>query len=415
MRRREFLQVGLQGLGLVAAHSLVLPPLAGCTVMEPPLEPALGTALELHITEALVEMIDKTPVYHWLFAPRPGGIDFGPRFPGPVIFATAGEAIRIALTNDLDEDHAFEVAGVAGTASGPIPPGGTATVDFVVPVAGTYIYLDPLNAPLNRVLGLHGVLVVLPGGFDPAGPVNTPYTNPTPAVQRLFDDLGTAPQFPGDPWLAERTTVWLFHQIDPEVNARVQAGLPVDPARVRENFLPRYFTLNGRSGALAAHSDDTVLQGFVGEPRLVRIVNTGLVTHSPHIHANHVFPTSIDGVVQENVPSIDTWTVAPLDRIDWLVPFVRPPDIPGDPLVPLRQLLARELSLVVGGVPQSPLRYPMHGHNEPSQTAAGGNYPQGLVTDLVFLGDVDKVPFPNSHLGIGGPPHVPGSDDHDAH
>ena len=28
-----------------------------------------------------------------------------------------------------------------------------------------------------------------------------------------------------------------------------------------------------------------------------------------------------------------------------------------------------------------PLRYPMHCHNEISQTSAGGSYPMGLVTD----------------------------------
>jgi hypothetical protein len=32
---------------------------------------------------------------------------------------------------------------------------------------------------------------------------------------------------------------------------------------------------------------------------------------------------------------------------------------------------------------------------EPSQTAAGGNYPQGSVTDMYFLGDLDGVDFPN--------------------
>lgn len=416
MRRREFLQYGLRGIGVVAAHSLVLPQLTGCSVeaatSATTVEP--GSTIDLRITEALVEMIDKTPVYHWLFALRVGGVDFGPSFPGPVIFATAGEPVTVTLTNELDEPHAFEVPGVAGSASGPIPPGGTATVRFTVPAAGTYIYLDPLNAPLNRLLGLHSTLVVLPRGFDPAGTVNTPYTRPTPNVQRLFDDLGSAPHFPGDPWFAERTTIWHFHAIDPELNALVQQGEPVDPARIRASFVPRYFTINGRSGALAAHADDTALSGFIGEPRLLRIVNTGLCTHSPHIHANHVYVTSINGVVQANVPNPDTWTVAPLDRIDWLVPFIRPPDIPGDPRIPLRQLLPTELSLVILA-PQSPLRYPTHGHNEPSQTAAGGNYPQGLVTDFFFLGDLDKVPFPNSDVPLGGPPHQPGTDDHGEH
>ena len=38
----------------------------------------------------------------------------------------------------------------------------TASVTFTAPVAGTYLYLDPLNAPVNRMLGLHGVMIVEP-------------------------------------------------------------------------------------------------------------------------------------------------------------------------------------------------------------------------------------------------------------
>jgi hypothetical protein len=32
---------------------------------------------------------------------------------------------------------------------------------------------------------------------------------------------------------------------------------------------------------------------------------------------------------------------------------------------------------------------------EPSQTAAGGNYPEGSIAHFKFLGDVDGVDFPN--------------------
>ena len=46
-------------------------------------------------------------------------------------------------------------------------------------------------------------------------------------------------------------------------------------------------------------------------------------------------------------------------------------------------------------MPQSPLEYPMHGHTEIDQTAAGGNYPQGMITHFIITGDLDKVPFPN--------------------
>lgn len=101
-------------------------------------------------------------------------------------------------------------------------------------------------------------------------------------------------------------------------------------------------------------------------------------------------------MVQENVVALDTVPLVPQERMDWLHPFVRPPDIPGDRSRPLRELLETELSLTVGGVPQSPLAYSMHGHEEVTQSAAGGNYPQGAVTTWELTGDVDGMDFPPS-------------------
>ncbi|MFU8856379.1 MAG: hypothetical protein ACNA8S_05160, partial [Deferrisomatales bacterium] len=166
------------------------------------------------------------------------------------------------------------------------------------------------------------------------------------------------------------------------------------PLVMRNEFLPRYFTINGKSGVFASHDHDTLLEGRIGQPMLVRILNAGLFTHSDHLHANHFYVTAVNGQVRDNVYFIDTYHIFPEDRVDWLVPFNRPPDIPGDPATPLRVLLAQELDLVLGDVPQSPLEYPMHCHMEQSQTAAGGNYPQGAITHLEILGDLDGVDFP---------------------
>ena len=60
----------------------------------------------------------------------------------------------------------------------------------------------------------------------------------------------------------------------------------------------------------------------------------------------------------------------------------------------MRNLIPQELALISrNDLPQKPLMYPMHGHTEIDQTSAGGNYPQGMITHWVILGDVDKVPF----------------------
>lgn len=396
MKRREFMKYASVGVAALWAGypgcALKSRRLAGLEAL---------TDFQLTITEAMVEMVDARPVYHWVFE-SPG---VGPRFPGPVLNMTAGAPITVSVTNVLGEEHAFAVPGVAD--SGPILPGETKLVSFTAPEAGTYLYFDPLNAPVNRVLGLHGAMVVLPRFA-----ANNPYTSPAPAVQALFDDLGHSAHFPGEPWTAERTRIWLFFSIDPRFNDMAMGGTVIDPPSMANEFLPRYFTINGESGAYASHNPDTVPTGRIGQPCLIRMLNAGIDVHSPHIHGNHVYVTAINGramssgasigagnaVVEATadalVPMVDTFSVFPLERVDWLLPFMRPPDIPGDPRVPLRDLLRNELAMTLEGAAQSPLAYPMHGHDELSQTAAGGNYPQGLVTHWEITGDLDGVDFP---------------------
>ncbi|MBI2354943.1 MAG: multicopper oxidase domain-containing protein [Deltaproteobacteria bacterium] len=384
MNRRDFLKTGMAGLAFLSLKTL------GCSSSNS--SGYLGTTFDLTIGAALFEMIDGRTVFMWTFEDPQAG----PRMPGPVIQLTEGETARIFVTNTLGENHAFAIPGVAE--SGVIPPGETAVVTFTAPAAGTYLYLDPLNAPVNRVLGLHGAMIVLPK----AG--NTPYSVPTPAVQRLFDDLGTTAHFPRHAlspagWQRERSRIWLHNQVDPAFNDQARKGVTIDPAVMIDTFLPRYFTINGKSGAFCAHDPDTLLSGRIGQPMLVRILNAGLFIHSDHLHANHFYVIAENNTVRERAVSADTWIIEPEDRIDVLVPFIRPPDIPGDQGIPLRNLIPNELALVIGGndgVPQSPLEYPMHCHNEPSQTAAGGNYPQGAVTHFEFLGDLDGIDFPHT-------------------
>lgn len=384
MKRREFLKCCALGAVTLSAGSWVR--CGGGNSYR-------GVQLSLSIEAATVETIDGKTVFMWVFSSP----ETGPHFPGPIIAAEEGERIELTITNALDEEHAFSIPDVVE--SGPIAPGKTRRVNFLAPAAGTYLYFDPLNAPVNRVLGLHGALIVLPEGST-----RIPYSAPTPSVQSLFDDLGTTPQFPGEAWQPDRSRIWLFSQIDPAFNAIAANGARIDPTKLVDAFTPRYFTINGRSGAFASHDPSIFPSGRIGQPHLIRILNAGLATHSPHIHGNHVYLVSLNNEIQENVLSIDTFNVAPLDRVDWLLPFVRPPDIAGDPSVPLRTLIPNELALVLGDVPQTPIAYPMHCHMEQSQTAAGGNYPQGLVTHWEILGDLDGIDFPNPqhHLTSSG-------------
>ena len=396
MKRREFIKTGLSGLAAIAVGSIHLPHLFRIEAYATP------PGIDLSMDAALVEMVDGSQVLHWLY----GFAGSGPSFPGPVIFATAGDTVTLNLTNRLLEPHAFQILGT-GIASPAIAPGQTRSLSFTAPAAGTYLYLDPTNDPVSRVLGLHGALITSPASGK------TPYGSPTSAVQQLFNDLGTTPQFPNHAkspvgWQPDRFRIWLQHQIDPSFNARAQAdylaGRPstLSAASMRANFLPRYFTINGKSGTFSAHDPGVALEGSIGQPMLVRILNSGLFTHSNHLHANHFYVIAVNNSVQENVLNLDSLMIKPMDRIDWLVPFKRPPDIAGDDSLPLRTLIANELGLRINGpngspgFPQSPLVYPMHCHMEQSQTAAGGNYPQGSVAHFNFLGDLDGTDFPNT-------------------
>ena len=57
------------------------------------------------------------------------------------------------MRNALDENHELAIPGI-GFTTGPIAPGATFTGTIVVPAisAGTYLYFDTLNAPVNRVM-----------------------------------------------------------------------------------------------------------------------------------------------------------------------------------------------------------------------------------------------------------------------
>ncbi len=162
-----------------------------------------------------------------------------------------------------------------------------------------------------------------------------------------------------------------------------------------------------------------------------------------------LLPEKVPGIT-DNVVWLDTFGAHPLDVWDWLAPYMRPPDVPTtlgvgradrsqplqvlrepvpqfgvvmepmppkpyDPRIPRRKpkrklengdtppgestwppvqevnmaipRVGRELGKVPVHAMLSPLCYPMHDHSEPTQTAQGGNYNQGLIAGMNFIGD----------------------------
>lgn len=277
LSRRDFIRYALTGIaGAVVGGAVAHPVLMAVTAPK-------ELSFDLAMTEALVQMIDGRMIFHWAYEDL-NSAEGLPRVPGPLIQATEGDSVRISITNNLPAPHGFRIAGMPGMVGRGISvdPGMTEIVTFVAPAGGTYMYFDDGNGPVNRILGLHGPVVIMPRNS------NTPYSNPTPAVQQLFNDLGATAHFPGEPWKPERSKIWVFNAIDPKFNERAQQGIAVTMDEFVETYLPRYYTINGLSGGFASHDEGTVPKGRVGQPHVIRLLNVSEAFISPHIHANHV-------------------------------------------------------------------------------------------------------------------------------
>lgn len=368
MNRRQFLKIASSGMAAVAVGAA-----GGYGLLWRGNEAmAAAITLKLSMVEALHEMTDTVQVPVWAFQ-MDGDV---PRVPGVAIFAVEGDDMQLTVTNRLSVPHSFVVPGIVD--SGNIQPGESVTLNFRAPTAGTYLYFDDRNAPMNRVMGLHGAMVVLP-----PIPV-TPYSRPSANVASLFNDFGVASHFPGSPWDPARSWIWMVNSVDPVKNAQAIATPGMSGSSFANGYVPQYFTLSGKSGFFSSHDPHIAPHGNVGQPGLVRCLNAGLITHSMHLHGNHVYilaehevDKNIGPVVKDSLWLVDVWTLPPLIGKDVIIPFIKPPDIPDSTWQRMITGASDELF---------PLDFPMHCHTEPSQTAAGGNYPSGLLTHFKIEG-----------------------------
>jgi hypothetical protein len=450
MKRRDFLKLSSAGVATILLGSKL--PWLGVTNAY-----AATQNLTISITDGLKDMhtkntpsflVDPNPdiaqCYYWIYKMTADGVNLPPDCPGPTICAVKGDTINITITNDLDEPHSFFIPGIFD--SGPIAPGATVTGTLTASVSGAHMYYDNLNAPVNRVMGLHGGLVVRPAAAA-NGHNFTPYDNPTPHVQALYDAFGTS-VFPGLKWEegdpatntpAFRQYCWILHQASPNLFATV-GNLPTgqiydaqlfqqqflhDPfSFTRANNIPQYFTINGQSGFFSHFSPTITPIGRVGEPLVIHIMNAGLWTHSMHFHFNHFYVTYdsspanggvLGGGVSPNPIWIDIYNIDPMDTVDYTYPYMRPPNVPtvrglGLPETPVQTINGHPCwppieemnvympalgttALDIDGLPvelgqrESPLCYPMHDHSEATQTSQGGNYNTGMISGAYCTGD----------------------------
>lgn len=446
--RRDFLKVSSAGVATLLIGSRI----PGFLVKD---AFAASQVINVSITDALKDMVthnalNQAQCYFWIYemsipgAPGQPDIPVPPECPGPTIVAHKGDSITINVTNNLDEPHAFFIPGMFD--SGPIAPGASYSGTFTANQSGAFLYYDNQNEPVNRMMGLHGALVVTPTVPASPGQKITPYDSPTQHVQALYNAFGDPNVYPGLAWEEGdvnqsllnpappfRQYCWLCHEASPKLFAEVgslPAGQIYNAQTFMQKFLkeprsnlrggnntPQFFTINGQSGFFGHFSPFITPIGRVGEPVVVHILNAGLWTHAMHLHANHFYVTSVNGTVSSNPLWVDVFNVRPMDRVDYTIPFMRPPDIPNtrgigypDPGLPILGGLtttwppAQELNLHFPDIGESlafridgtqidlaqrmsPLCFPMHDHSEPSQTSQGGNYNMGLISGMYITGD----------------------------
>jgi len=332
MKRRDFIKFGTAGLTSAAAGSVGL-------LSWIPRAYAATISKTYYITDGYTAMPDGVDVYFKGFSSSSSTLNV----PGASTIVQEGDTVQITVVNTLSSSHSLVIDGLPD--SGTIAAGQTKTVTFTAGNPGTHMFYDKLNAPYNRLVGLHGAFAVMPSGSS-----NELYAGSATFVQQY---------------------AWVTNDIDPVWHDDVRRGRTPS-----STFNPYYFTINGRTMRVPGHAEygdpnidsgynpETRLEGSIGDRALVRILNAGMCMHSVHFHANHVEWLAENGQPRPQVWKKDTVLLPnSMGSLDVIYPYEIPPD---------------SWPQVTTG------SFPMHFHDEMTQTAGGGLYQFGLATTIKF-------------------------------
>ena len=355
--RRTVLKYGLGALAAVGAGTSTV-------VLETTRASADVVKASLFAVGGERTMIDGLVVPFVGFGSNPDRLEL----PSGQLEVQTGDTVIIELKNNSTLPIGFHVdpgPGFAGFDAAPLAVGASRTLTFTAPSQpGTYSYTGTVSGSLDtgRALGASGALVVLPRAGQNQVDVLFPGVRARARRQPLFG-TGPAPVLPAVV-VQERT--WLFAELNPS-SARDLAGgriaLPSDPE-------PEYFLINGLSGVLSVEDKSTNITGSAGglgqpgETTLVRMINTGRAPRSVHVHGNHFWVLSHPDTPYLVGAFKDTVRVPSGGVVNILVPLETPPD--SFPVVNEGQ------------------KYVIHDHIEMAQTASGGHYPSGMVSELLL-------------------------------
>lgn len=242
--------------------------------------------LDFTLVDGAKEFSLEAGVVQWSILPdvQVGAYAYNGQVPGPLIRVTAGDQVRIHVTNNLPEPtsvhwHGLEIPnamdGVPDVTQEPIAPGEMFTYEFEIPqTPGTFFYHTHFAADRQQALGLYGAFLI-----DAPGAVQVEYDH------EYILQLGE----------------W-----------RVVDGATY-PAMELEGMLPNYFTINGK-----AYPATETIRMKVGETVLLRFIGTGQFIHPMHVHGGPFQIVSTDGFpVPEGAQlTKDTVLVGPGERYD---------------------------------------------------------------------------------------------------
>ena len=281
-----------------------------------------GPNFTLVAREGMINTADGAVHYMWGYA-NGAAAPVVMQYPGPTLFVNQGAPVTVTLQNQLavpvsivfpGQSGVTAIGGAAGLMAREAPPGGSVTYAFTAAEPGTYLYHSGTNAELQVEMGLLGVLIVRPAGFDASDPAN----------RRAYAHADSR---------YDHEYLFLHTEMDPVIHQQVEFGLngQVD--------FSKYFAVlwfyNGRTapdtlspaGAawLPSQPYNCLPRTHPGEKILARVIGGGRDLHPFHTHGNNARIIARDGRLQSSNPGATgadlaesdfTFTVSPGETMD---------------------------------------------------------------------------------------------------
>jgi len=280
MKRKSFLT------GLFLLLVFLIPPFAGAYDIPGISSISPNPVFNLAAGTGTVTTGDGNSIYMWLYGVQ-GEIA---QYPGPTLIVSQDDVVTINLTNTLPVPTSLVVDGISVTATAEAPgvalPGiltgevpadnGATTVryQFTASQPGTYVYHSGTNPPLQVEMGLLGVIIVRPAGFNVL-------TN-----RIAYGDAESA-------YFHEK--LLLLTDMDIRVHNQVQIGNYTNIDFT--DYHDVYWFINGRTlpdtlsttGApwLKYQPYDALVLTNPGQKILYRMANASRDPHPMHTHGNH--------------------------------------------------------------------------------------------------------------------------------